>query len=129
MEFESWTNFSIIRSTKETIVKPNLLACMLPSSQTPLEQKESGQSRASCCGFGHHSAQCLLQVRRKYMVAGRKNEAEGLRRVEVTRALSGLEHKGLQVTVLAKCLCHTPRAWPATGFMIQRCWAPLDRAL
>lgn len=61
-------------------------------------------------------------------MAGRKNEAEGLRRVEVTRAVSGLEHKGLQVTVLAKCLCHMPRAWPATGFMIQRCWASLDRS-
>lgn len=41
MEFESWTNFSIIRSTKETIVKPNLLACMLPSSQTRLEQRKA----------------------------------------------------------------------------------------
>lgn len=33
MEFESWTNFSIIRSTKETIVvKPNRLTYMLPSA-------------------------------------------------------------------------------------------------
>lgn len=52
MEFESWTNFSIIKSTKETIVvKPNLLTCMLSSVHTPLEQKESGQSRANCCGW------------------------------------------------------------------------------
>lgn len=130
MEFESWTNFSIIKSTKETIVvKPNLLTCMLSSIHTPLEQKESGQSRANCCGLGHHSAQCLLQVRRKCMVAGRNNEAEGLWRVEVNRATSGLEHKGLQVRVLAKGLCHMPKAWPATGFMIQRCWASLDRSL
>lgn len=27
-----------------------------------------------------NTAQCLLQVRRKYMVAGRKSEAEGLGR-------------------------------------------------
>lgn len=50
------------------------------------------------------------------MVAGRKNEAEGLGRFEVTRSRVVLDTKTCRSEFLAKCLCHTPRALASYWF-------------